>query len=168
MNVKRNIALFGCGAWGKNIARVLSELGALAVICDADGARGQSVASQHGVEFCGDVEAVLARGDIEGVAVATPAVTHAEVVLKALDAHKHVFVEKPIALSVDDARRMAARAIDVDRTLMVGHLLQYHPVFVGLLELVRGGRLGRVRYAYSNRLNAGRIRTEENALWSLR
>lgn len=159
--------LLGCGAWGRNIARVMAELGALALICDSDEARGRAIAKELDVEFATDRAAALARGDIAAVAIATPAVIHAEMALAALDAGKHVYVEKPIALSLSDAYAMAAKAREKSRVLMVGHLLQYHPVFVKLLAMVREGALGKLQYVYSNRLNQGRIRTEENALWSL-
>jgi UDP-2-acetamido-3-amino-2,3-dideoxy-glucuronate N-acetyltransferase len=161
------IALIGCGMWGKNIARNLAQLGALKVIVDADAARGGAMAGDLGVEFSIHLDAVLARPDIAGVAIATPAVTHAEVTTWALNARKHVYVEKPIALSVDDANKVAALAKSRGLTLMTGHLLQYHPVFIRLLAMVKGGELGKLQYLYSNRLNQGRVRTEENALWSL-
>jgi UDP-2-acetamido-3-amino-2,3-dideoxy-glucuronate N-acetyltransferase len=162
-----SIALFGCGAWGQNIARVLSQLKVLALICDCDEARGSAMARELNVDFTADRTAALARTGIGAVAIATPASTHAEVALAALDAGKHVFVEKPIALSLADAHAMADKARAAGRVLMVGHLLQYHPVFVKLLETVRAGTIGKVQYVYSNRLNQGRIRSEENALWSL-
>jgi len=161
------VVLLGCGGWGRNIARVLAELGALALICDSGESRGRTIAKELDVEFTTDRAAALARSDIAAVAIATPAATHAEMALAALEAGKHVYVEKPIALSLSDAQAMAARARETARVLMVGHLLQYHPVFVKLAALVREGALGKLHYIYSNRLNQGRIRTEENALWSL-
>jgi UDP-2-acetamido-3-amino-2,3-dideoxy-glucuronate N-acetyltransferase len=162
-----DIALIGCGMWGKNIARNLAQLGALRVICDADAVRGGTMAKDLGAEFSTNLDAVLARADIQGVAIATPAVTHAEVTTKALNAGKHVYVEKPIALSVEDANAVAALAKSRGLTLMTGHLLQYHPIFIRLLAMAKSGELGKVQYVYSNRLNQGRVRTEENALWSL-
>lgn len=162
-----SVALIGCGQWGKNIARNLAELGALSVICDGDAVRAGKVAADLGVEFSLTADAAFERSDIVAVAIATPAVTHAQVIGKALDAGKHVYVEKPIALSVSDAEAVAAKAAEKKLTLMTGHLLQYHPVFVRLLDLVRTGALGNLQYVYSNRLNQGRVRTEENALWSL-
>ncbi len=166
-NKSPSVALDGCGQWGKNIARNLAQFGALRVICDADVVRGGGMAKDLGAEFSTDLSGVLPRDDITAVAVATPAVTHAEIVGKALDAGKHVFVEKPIALSVADAVAVAAKAKAKSLTLMTGHLLQYHPIFINLLALVREGKLGKVQYVYSNRLNQGRVRTEENVLWSL-
>ena len=162
-----SIGLIGCGMWGKNIARNLSQLGALRVICDADEGRGGAMAKELGAEFSTDVANVLARPDIAGVAIATPATTHAEVATMALNAGKHVFVEKPIALSIEDAVSVAALAKARGLTCMTGHLLQYHPIFVRLLEMTKSGELGKLQYIYSNRLNQGRVRTEENAMWSL-
>lgn len=161
------VALIGCGQWGKNIARNLAQLGALRLICDADVARGSAMAKDLGADFQPDVSAVLSAPAIKGVAIATPAVTHADIAGKALRAGKHVYVEKPISLTVADARAIAATAHDRGLTLMTGHLLQYHPAFIKVLAMVREGALGKVQYVYSNRLNQGRVRTEENALWSL-
>jgi len=161
------VMLLGCGAWGRNIARVLAELGALALICDSDEARGRAVAAELNVDYTAAPSAGFARGDIAAVAIATPAATHAGLALAALDAGKHVYVEKPIALCLSDARAIAQKAREKSRVLMVGHLLQYHPAFVKLLAMAREGALGKLQYIYSNRLNQGRVRTEESALWSL-
>lgn len=167
MQHKSSVALAGSGRWGRNIARVLSQLGALKLICDADEKGVGPLAAKLGAEFTTDFEAMLARPDIDAIAIATPAVTHAELGSRALRAGKHVYLEKPIALSTQDAKAVAALAAEQEKVLMVGHLLQYHPGFVKLLELVRQGALGKLTYVYSNRLNQGRIRTEENAMWSL-
>jgi len=164
---KLSVALVGCGQWGKNIARNLAQLGALRAICDADAVRGRAMAKDLGAEYAPDLAALLERSDIPAVAIATPAATHAAIAGRALDAGKHVYVEKPIALSVADAEVLAAKAGAKKLTLMTGHLLQYHPVFMRLLAMVREGALGTLQYVYSNRLNQGRVRSEENALWSL-
>lgn len=161
------MALIGCGLWGRNIARALAELGVLRTICDADAQRAAAIATPLGAAHTTDVRQILESDDIDGVVIATPAVTHAGVALQTLGAGKHVFVEKPIALSLDDARAVADQAARSNRVLMVGHLLRYHPLFVELHRRIDEGELGAVRYIYSNRLNQGRIRTEENALWSL-
>ena len=105
---------------------------------------------------------------IAAVAVATPAVQHYKFAKAALEAGKHVFVEKPLALTLGEAEELVSVAEHLDRRLMVGHLLQYHPAFLKLKELVREGRLGRLQYLYSNRLNFGKIRREEDILWSFR
>lgn len=164
---KTSVAMIGCGEWGKNIARNLAQLGVLRSICETDTDLAEAIAKELDTEFTSDIDAVLSRADIPAVAIATPAVTHVTVASKALTAGKHVFVEKPIALSVEEAKRLAAMASARNLTLMTGHLLQYHPVFAALKSLVMSGRLGKPLYIYSNRLNLGRVRSEENALWSL-
>jgi UDP-2-acetamido-3-amino-2,3-dideoxy-glucuronate N-acetyltransferase len=164
---QRNVALFGCGAWGKNLARNLAELGALKVVCDADRAALEKVRALYpGVTVTDDVAATLADPDVQGCVVATPVASHAEIATRALRAGKDVFVEKPMALTVRDGEALVALAEATGRLLMVGHLLEYHPAVTQLKALVASGELGRIQYCYSNRLNLGRIRTEENALWS--
>ena len=109
----------------------------------------------------------LLRDDqIQGVALATPAETHAELAIQAMQAGKDVFVEKPMALTLEDAEKMKKVARETDRILMVGHLLEYHPAVLKLREMIDSGELGKINYIYSNRLNFGKVRTEENALWS--
>jgi UDP-2-acetamido-3-amino-2,3-dideoxy-glucuronate N-acetyltransferase len=163
---KANVAVVGCGYWGKNLVRVFHELGALAMVCDADAARAKEFAAKYGVEAATSLDQVLARGDVKAVVLSTPAVTHAESARKALLAGKDVFVEKPLALDAKEGRELVALAERLGRILMVGHLLHYHGAVRRLKELVGSGELGRVRYIYSNRLNLGKIRREENILWS--
>jgi len=159
-------ALFGCGQWGRNLARCFTELGALAAVHDTDDVSAQRTAAQHGVPMR-LLDDILADDTITAVAIATPAITHAALAGAALDAGKHVFVEKPMAMRVAEAESLASRANTNGRILMVGHLLQYHPAFVRLRELVAQGSLGRVQYIYANRLNLGQVRRNENILWSL-
>ena len=109
---------------------------------------------------------VLNNEDIEGIALATPAETHAELAIQAMRAGKDVFVEKPMALSIFDAEAMQRVSKETSRILMVGHLLEYHPAVLKLREVIKSGELGKINYIYSNRLNFGKIRTQENALWS--
>jgi|HubBroStandDraft_1064217.scaffolds.fasta_scaffold00141_29 UDP-2-acetamido-3-amino-2,3-dideoxy-glucuronate N-acetyltransferase len=158
--------LIGCGYWGRNIARVLGERGWLAAICDPARDPAEGLAQQHGAEYLGSVEAALSRPDCPAVVIATPAATHADLAARALSAGKDVFVEKPLALDLAAARDLAGRAERLGRILMVGHLLQYHPVFERLLALVQAGTVGKLHYLYSNRLNFGRVRREEDVLWS--
>jgi len=160
------VALIGCGRWGRNIARVLARLGVLEVIVDPAGDAVRPFADELGVSVTDDIAAVFADG-VDAVAVAVPAVDHARVVRMALDTGKHVFVEKPLALTVEDADALAGLARDRGRTLMIGHLLQYHPAFRQLRRMVEEGAIGELRHIVSNRLNPGAIRTEENALWSM-
>ncbi|MGE3397542.1 MAG: Gfo/Idh/MocA family protein [Sphingomonas sp.] len=159
-------ALIGCGRWGRNIARVLARLGALEVIVDPAVEVLQPYAEELGVRVTNDLEAAFADG-IEAIAIAAPAVSHGQLALRALEAGKPVFVEKPLALEPDEAKAVAALANQRGLTLMVGHLLQYHPAFVTLKALVEAGEIGELRHVTSNRLNPGAIRTEENALWSM-
>jgi UDP-2-acetamido-3-amino-2,3-dideoxy-glucuronate N-acetyltransferase len=165
MNSK--VAVLGMGYWGKNLVRNFHNLGALKTVCDADPTREASVNEQYpDVEFTMDMRSVLDDSSIKAVAIATPAVTHHEVVRAALEAGKDVFVEKPLALKESEGRELVEYAEQLGRVLMVGHILQYHPAVRKLKELVHSGELGRLQYIYSNRLSIGKIRTEENILWS--
>jgi UDP-2-acetamido-3-amino-2,3-dideoxy-glucuronate N-acetyltransferase len=163
--VKKHIALAGCGGWGKNLARNLAELGALSVIADPS-PEAATLAKALGVTHVDSIEAVLKRPEIIAVAIATPAATHALVAQLALKAGKDVFIEKPIALNTKDGHMLGSLAKSEGRVLMVGHLLQYHPVFIALKDLVKSGTLGRIRHISSSRLNLGMLRTEENVVWS--
>lgn len=159
------VAQIGAGHWGKNLARNFAQLGALAAVCDNHPDTAKREADANGVPVR-TVDEVLQDPSIDGVSIAAPAEMHAELALKAFAAGKHVFVEKPLALTLEDSRAMCEAATRAGKALMVGHLLQYHPAFIRLLELVREGAIGSVRYAYSNRLSLGKLRIEENALWS--
>ena len=161
------IALLGCGYWGKNIARNLYELDALKMVCDPSDA-GQAKAREiaPGINVAADFKAAFLNEDIKGVAIATPAETHFELANCALEAGKDVFVEKPLALNAAEGQRLSQLARERNRILMVGHLLEYHPAVEHLKGMTEKGELGKLRYIYSHRLNFGKIRTEENALWS--
>jgi len=159
------IAVAGCGNWGVNIIRNFAELGVLEAVVDTDTEAATAAASRHGCRTAA-WRAVLDDPSIPAVAVATPAEAHHALAREALMAGKHVFVEKPLALTVAEAEDLCRLAEQLDRRLMVGHLLQYHPAFLALRQLVREGRLGRIQYVYSNRLNLGKIRRHEDILWS--
>ncbi|MGE0500772.1 MAG: Gfo/Idh/MocA family protein [Rhizobiaceae bacterium] len=159
------IAHIGYGYWGRNIARNLAELGVLRLIADADAASAQKGAAELGVGAA-TLDQVLESRDIDAVTIASPAELHFDHARAALHAGKSVFVEKPLSLKVGDAEVLCAMADERGLTLMVGHLLQYHPVYVRLREMVRGGGLGRLLYVYSNRLSLGKFRREENVMWS--
>ena len=159
------MAVIGCGYWGRNLVRVFSDLGALAAVSDADPEAVRRFGAQYRVATPA-FEEILHDSGIDAVAIATPAVTHADFAGQALAAGKHVFVEKPVALNVGAAEELNALAQQHNRVLMVGHLLHYHPAFIRLKELVAGGELGRLRHIYSHRLNLGKVRREENILWS--
>jgi len=159
------VAVVGCGYWGKNLVRNFAHLGALSAICDPDGIIAQDLSRKHGVPVR-EFEAVLEDPAVTAIAIATPAVQHANLARRALEAGKHVFVEKPLALSVEQAEQLCELAERRNLRLMVGHLLQYHPAFVRLRQMVNEGSLGRLQYLYSNRVNLGKIRREEDILWS--
>lgn len=166
MDSHSRLAVVGCGYWGKNLVRNFHKLGSLKVLCDVADSSLTSLASQYNLEPCKSYEDVLARTDIEAVAIATPAAQHYSMVKAALLAGKDVFVEKPLALQLSEGEELVELARKGDRVLMVGHLLYYHPAIRELKELIRKGTLGRVEYVYSSRLNFGKLRTEENILWS--
>lgn len=159
------IAQVGCGYWGKNLARNFAEIGALGAVVDANAETASAMSARHGVP-ARTLDAVLADPAIQGVAFATPVTTHAELARTALAAGKHVYVEKPMALNVADCRSMIDAVGRAGRILMVGHLLQYHPIFVALRDMVGANEIGPLHYVYSHRLSLGKIRTEENVLWS--
>jgi UDP-2-acetamido-3-amino-2,3-dideoxy-glucuronate N-acetyltransferase len=162
-----NLALIGGGYWGKNLARNFLQLNALHTICDPSPQTLQSYGADYAsVKKVERFAEVLADNEISQVAIAAPAALHYELAKQSLNAGKHVFVEKPLCLSISEGRELIVLAQSKKLTLMVGHLLQYHPCVVKLREMVAKGELGRLFYITSNRLNLGKIRSEENALWS--
>ena len=162
-----HIGILGCGYWGKNLVRNFAALDSLRMVCDTDSARLAHLREQYpSVAMTNSYNALLADENVKAVVIATPAANHGVHVRLALEAGKDVFVEKPLALTVEDGRALVDLAERADRILMVGHLLRYHPGILKLKELVDSGTLGRIQYISSNRLNLGMIRTEENILWS--
>ncbi len=159
------VAVVGCGYWGINLVRNFHAVGALAAISEASATRAAELSEQFAVPAL-TLDAVLASRDIDAVVLATPAETHAALALRSIAAGKHVFVEKPLALAEKDAVLVRQAAEARGRVVMVGHLLQFHPAFRRLKQLVEEGRLGRLRYIYSNRLNLGKFRNTENVFWS--
>jgi len=169
VNIKTatSIAVIGSGYWGKNLVRNFHQLGVLKLICD----KNKNIVSQFkknytDVETCSGLEEVLCHEEINAIVVATPAETHFAVAHKALSAGKHVFVEKPLALTEEEGQQLVKLAEQNELILMVGHILHYHPAVVKLKNLINSGELGKIQYLYSNRLNIGKIRNEENILWS--
>jgi predicted dehydrogenase len=171
MSSPLRIAVAGLGYWGPNLARNFAAIegSELAAACDTDpAAREAFAASLPGVRVVAELDELLADPALDAVALATPVPTHAELAIRVLEAGKHCFVEKPLAQSVADAERAQAAAAESGRTLMVGHLLEYHPGVELLKQLADSGELGeRIYYIYGNRLNLGKLRADENALWSL-
>jgi len=164
---KRNIGLIGVGYWGKNLIRVFNEFGALKTICDLD----KKILRQRKKEYpnlttTADFKEILEDKDIKAIVIATPAATHYKLTKKCLLSGKNVFVEKPLALKIKEGEELVKLTQKKKRILMVGHLLLYHPAIVKLKDLIKKGELGEIRYICSNRLNFGKLRKEENVLWS--
>jgi predicted dehydrogenase len=161
------VAVLGCGYWGKNLVRNFHELGALRAVVDPSAAgRDQAARIAPAVPVHADPSRVFEDAEIQAVVVATPAETHAVMCERALSAGKDVLCEKPLALSYADALHVVRLAEERGRILMVGHILEYHPAILKLRELVSSGQLGELRYLYSTRMNLGKLRREENVLWS--
>src|SRR5258708_3589044 len=164
---KVKVAVVGVGYWGKNLVRNFYELGALEALCDPDTSVAEECERKYqGVRFHSEFSEVLADTSIDAVVLATPAASHYEMAKAALDAGKDVLVEKPLAIDVKDGEHLVQLAKLNRRILMVGHILRYHPAILKLQKLIQEGALGKIDYLYSNRLNIGKIRTEENILWS--
>lgn len=161
------LALIGAGYWGRNLARNFHDLQALRVICDPSAELLETHRKTYpGITTTGDYATILADPAITAVAIAAPAALHFDLARRALEAGKDVYVEKPLCLQLNDAETLIALADKSKRILMVGHLLQYHPCVTTLRRMVEDGELGELLYLTSNRLNLGKFRTEENALWS--
>lgn len=158
------IALIGCGTWGKNLARNFAELNALAAVCDTDAEKAKAIALQYGAAVLTE-EQIFNHPEIDAVVIASLAPLHAMQAEWALKAGKHVYIEKPMALSAKDAKNLCMIARAQDRILMVGHILQYHPAFMALKE--RLSELGALKHIYANRLALGRFRRQESVLWDL-
>jgi predicted dehydrogenase len=164
------IGVAGLGYWGPNLARNFAALpgSELRWCCDDRSDVRERFAAQYpGARVTGDIGELLADDELDAVVLATPVPTHAALAVRVLEAGKHCFVEKPLALTVADAESVVEAARAADRVLMVGHLLQYHPGVNKLKEIAASGELGEIHYIYGNRLNLGQLRADENALWSL-
>lgn len=162
-----SIAVIGAGAWGKNLVRNFNELGVLKTVCEMREEILNERKTQYSeVYFTNSYKVVLKDPEVDGIVIATPAETHYALAKKALLANKNVYVEKPLALRLKDAEELINLSEKTNCILMVGHILRYHPAINKLKELIDSGELGKIQYIYSNRLNIGKIRTEENILWS--
>jgi len=163
----KNIAVLGAGYWGKNLVRNFHQLGALKAICDPNPQVQKAMKALYpDVAVVGDIQDILKDPHVIAVAVATPAETHFDVGQQVLQMGKHVFMEKPLCLRVEDAETLVRLARSQECQLMVGHVLHYHPAVIKMKELINSGEIGKVDYFYSNRLNLGKFRSEENILWS--
>lgn len=163
--MRKNIAVVGCGHWGKNLVRNFSELGALASICDPSTEIVEHFSKQYSVKNNSFIE-IINDPSIKGIVLAVPAKYHASMAIDAMNKGKHVFVEKPLALNEFEAILMIETAKENKVQLMIGHLLQYHPIFKKLKDILQKGEIGEINYIYSNRLSFGKARTEEDVIWS--
>jgi predicted dehydrogenase len=165
-----SVGVTGLGYWGPNLARNFDRLpdAELRWLCDRDDALREKVGLAHPeARQTADLDELLADPELDAVVLATPVPTHADLAVRVLAAGKHCFVEKPLAQSAADAQRAVDAAREAGRILMVGHLLEYHPGVRKLKEIADSGDLGDIRYIYAHRLNLGKLRADENALWSL-
>ena len=164
------VGVVGLGYWGPNLARNFAAIPECEVawLCDASpDARARLERSFPAARFTGELDDLLADEQLDAVVLATPVPTHAELAVAVAEAGKHCFVEKPLATTAADAERAVAAAERAGTTLMVGHLLEYHPAVARLKQLIDSDELGGLYYIYGNRLNLGKLRADENALWSL-
>ncbi len=166
-----SVGVVGLGYWGPNLARNFAAIPGAEVtyLCDADeAARDRLARALPAARATAEIDDLLNDPDLDAVVLATPVPTHADLAVRVLEAGKHCFVEKPLAVTSADAERAVAAAESAGRILMVGHLLEYHPGVRRLKELAASGELGdEIFYIYGNRLNLGKLRADENALWSL-
>lgn len=160
------IAVLGCGYWGSNHIRTLKALGALRAVADANAARAEGFASEQECLAITPDE-LFDRDDVDAIIMALPPQFHAEYAIRAARAGKDLLVEKPIALTVEDARAAVDAASDNNRIFMVGHVLRFHPAFEMLERLIADGELGEIKYIHSHRLGLGKFHTENDALWDL-
>lgn len=160
------VAVLGCGYWGKNLVRNFHALGALESICDVKEQPLQEAQRAYHVRTTRDPRDIFQDKSIDGIVIAAPAMEHFELAKSSLLAGKDVFVEKPLSLQASEGRELVDLARTRKRILMVGHILEYHPAINVLKKLIQEGELGRIQYIHSSRLNLGKLRTEENILWS--
>ena len=163
--MKKNIAVVGCGHWGKNLIRNFYELGVLHSICDLDTEAANFIANKYNVENL-SLKTVINNDDIQGVVLAVPAPMHAKFGMQVIKAGKDVFIEKPLATNTADAIKLIDESKKQNVQLMVGHLLQYHPVFKKLSKMIESKTIGDINYIYSNRLSFGKVRSQEDVIWS--
>jgi UDP-2-acetamido-3-amino-2,3-dideoxy-glucuronate N-acetyltransferase len=168
MTIAENVrvGVVGCGYWGRNLVRNFHQLGSLAAVCDVDAGNLEEMRRTYSVFATNQYEEMLAMPEVQAVVIAAPAAAHYELAKKAMLRGKDVFVEKPLALHLEEGAELVEIARKHSRILMVGHLLHYHPAIVELRRMVDVGELGRVEYISSSRLNLGKLRTEEDILWS--
>ena len=161
-----SMALVGCGMWGRNIARNLGELGLLTAVSDQNPDNADSFASAFNVPSA-TLAQILADNSISAIVIPSPAQSHCQIACAGLEAGKHVYIEKPMAMSLDEARQIETAAKQAKKQVMIGHLIRYHPGFITLAEQVEQGIVGEIYHIQANRLAMGRIRDTESVLLDL-
>lgn len=164
------VAVVGLGYWGPNLLRTFNNLDALAAAFDMDAGKISKFAKDpayKGLYFDTDWEKCLGRNDVSGVVIATPPNTHFQIAMKALLSGKHVFIEKPMTLSVGEAQKIVERAKAMHRIVMVGHIFLYSPEIIKLKSIVSSKKFGDVQYVYTQRLNLGKIQSPANVVEDL-
>ena len=165
---KRTICVIGAGYWGNNHIRTLNELGCLGGIVESDKATLNSFANRYPeIKRFLSVDQALGEESFLGFTIATPATTHYSLAKKIIEARKHVLIEKPFTLQYDHAKELVQLSKENNINLMVGHVLLFHPAIKKIKSLIQEEKVGKLQYIYSNRLNLGQVRTEENVFWSL-
>ena len=163
----KNIALIGAGYWGKNHLRALYNLGVLNTVVDNNDETLNIMRKNFpDVRYINDGDITLKDPEIKAVVIAVPAKLHYKLAKQYLLAGKDILVEKPLALNIKEGKELVNIAESKNKILMVGHILQYHPAVIKLKQIIDNGELGNIRYIYSSRLNIGKLRVEENVLWS--
>ena len=165
--MNKKICVVGAGYWGKNHIRTLNELGVLRGIVESNLKLRESLAIQYSNVPCYENVSLALKEDYDGFTISTPAESHYEIGKQIISAGKHVLIEKPMTLSVKDSEDLLLLSNKFDICLMVGHVLLFHPAIIKIKEIIENGRIGDLQYLYSNRLNLGKVRTEENVFWSL-
>ncbi len=158
------IAVIGCGYWGKNLVRNFHKLGCLKAIHDVEPQNAISLSRKFKVPIL-KFEEIL-NTDFDGIAISSPAASHYDIAKKCLLSNKHVFIEKPLALEISHAKSLMKIAEKKNKKIMVGHLLQYHPAFIRIKDELSRGLIGEIKFIYSNRMSFGKVRSEEDVLWS--
>ena len=161
----KNIVVLGCGYWGKNIIRNFYELDYLYGVADIDSSISNNFSELYKVKDF-TIEEALNNDEIDAVAICTPAETHVKLALEAMKKGKDVFVEKPLALNIQDSKKLKKVSVEMKKKLMVGHLLQYHPAFEKVLNLIELGFIGNVKKILSERMSFGKVRKHEDVIWS--
>jgi len=166
MTKELNIALIGCGNWGKNIARNLYQMGSLACIYDTNIKLSKKLSYEYSLPIL-ELTKIFEDQNINAIVISSPAITHKDIAVEALKNDKDVFIEKPFCLSLPDAQKLSKLAINKNRILMVGHLLNYHNAFIKMKELVKNGKIGVPQNIRANRLALGSIRSKESVVYDL-